>query len=65
MVRFSLNINTCCLHIAWEIQDQIWAKIFCIPKNILSRTPMPANICCKPYMIIKEKLFRRYFITPF
>jgi len=24
----------------WEKQDQIWANIFCIPKNMHSRTPM-------------------------
>jgi len=24
----------------WEKQDQIWAKIFCIPKNMHSRAPM-------------------------
>jgi len=43
MVRFSLNIKTCCLHVTWEIQDQIWAKIFCIPKKMNSRTPMGAE----------------------
>jgi len=40
MVRFSLNIKTCYLYVTWEIQDKIWAKIFCIPKNMHSRTPM-------------------------
>jgi len=40
MVRFSLNIKTCCLYVIRETQDQIWAKIFCIPKNMHSRTPM-------------------------
>jgi len=40
MVRFSLNIKTCCLHGIWEKQDGIWVKIFCIPKNIHSHTPM-------------------------
>jgi len=40
MVRFSLNIKTCCLYVTWKIQDHIWAKIFCIPKNMHSRTPM-------------------------
>jgi len=33
MARFSLNINICCLYIVWEKQDQIWAKIFSLPKN--------------------------------
>jgi len=42
MVHFSLNIKACCLYINWEKQDQIWAKIFCIPKNMHSRTPMIA-----------------------
>jgi len=41
MVRFGFNIKTCCLNVIWEKQDQIWAKIFCIPKNIHVRTPMP------------------------
>ena len=40
MVRFSLNIKTCCLYVTWEIQDQIWANIFCSPKNVHSCTPM-------------------------
>jgi len=40
MVHFSLNIKTCCLYVIWEKQDQNWAKIFCIPKNMHSRTPM-------------------------
>jgi len=40
MVRFSLIIKTCCLYVIWEKQDQIWAKIVCIPKNMHSRTPM-------------------------
>ena len=40
MVRFSLQIKTCCLCIVWEKQDQIWANIFCISKNRHSRTPM-------------------------
>jgi len=43
MVRFSLNNKTCCLYVTWEIQDQIWAKMFCIPKNIPYRTPMAAG----------------------
>ena len=38
MVRFSLNIKTFCLYVIWE--NQIWAKIFCIPKNRHSRTFM-------------------------
>jgi len=38
MVRFNLNIKTCCLYVIWKKQDQIWAKNFCIPKNIHSRT---------------------------
>jgi len=32
MVRFSLNIKTCCLYVIWEKQDQIWAKFFASPK---------------------------------
>jgi len=40
MARFSLNIKTCCLYVTWEIEDQIMAKIFCIPKNMHSHTPM-------------------------
>jgi len=40
MVRFSLSIKTCCLHVVWGKQDQVWAKIFCITKNMHSRTLM-------------------------
>jgi len=40
MVRFSLNIKTWCLYVIWEKQDQIWAKICCIPKNMHSRASM-------------------------
>jgi len=40
MVHFSLNIKACCLYVIWEKQDRIWAKIFCIPKNMHSRTLM-------------------------
>jgi len=28
------------LLVIWEKQGQIWASIFCIPKNMNSRTPM-------------------------
>jgi len=38
MVHFSLNIKTCCLYVIWEKQDQIWAKISSIPKNMHSYT---------------------------
>jgi len=31
------------LYVIWEKTDQIWAKIFCIPKNMRSRTPMSAG----------------------
>jgi len=44
MVHFSLNIKAWCLYVIWEKQDQIWAKFFCIPKNMHSRTPMIHNI---------------------
>jgi len=44
MVRFSLNIKTCCLYGTWEIHDQIWAKIICIPQIVNSRTPMKMAI---------------------
>jgi len=27
-------------YVIWEEQDQIWAKMFCIPKNMHSRTSM-------------------------
>jgi len=38
-------LKTCCLYVLWETQDQIWGKIFCIPKNMNSRTPMsPRNV---------------------
>jgi len=40
MVRFSLNFKTCCLYDIWEKQDQIWAKKFCIPKIMQTRTPL-------------------------
>jgi len=40
MVHFSLNIKVCCLYVIWEKEDKIWPKIFCIPKNMHSRTPM-------------------------
>ena len=40
MVRFSLNIKTFCLCIICKKQDQIWAKIFFIPKSRHSRTTM-------------------------
>jgi len=43
MIHFSLNIKACCLYVIWEKQDQIWANIFCIPKNMHSRTPMAAS----------------------
>jgi len=33
-------MKTYCLYVTREIQDQIWAKIFCISKNMHSRTPM-------------------------
>jgi len=32
------------LYVIWEKQDQVWAKIFCIPKNMYSRTPMTRRI---------------------
>jgi len=38
MVRFSLNIKTFLRYLGK--QDQIWAKMFCIPKNMHSRTLM-------------------------
>jgi len=42
MVHFGLNIKTCCLYVTWEIQDQIWAKIFaslkiCTPVHLWLR----------------------------
>ena len=40
MVHYSLNIKACCSYVIWEKQDQIWAQICCIPKNMHSRTPM-------------------------
>jgi len=40
MVHFSLNIKACCIYVIWEKQDKIWAKMFCILKNMHSRTPM-------------------------
>jgi len=40
MVHFSLNIKAFCLYVIWEKQDQIYAKNFCIPQNMHSRTPM-------------------------
>ena len=40
MVRFSPSIKTFCLYVIREKQDQIWAKIFYIPKNMDSRTLM-------------------------
>jgi len=51
MVGFRLNIKTCCLHFIWEKQDQIWAKIFCIPKHMHSRTPM----CAHNYPLLHER----------
>ena len=39
MVRFCLGIKTCSAQVIWEKQDQIWAKILGIPKNMHSRTP--------------------------
>jgi len=44
MEHFSLNIKACCLYVIGEKQDQIWAKIFCIPKIMHSRTPMVALV---------------------
>jgi len=44
MLRFSLNIKACCLYVIWEKQDQISANIFCIPKNMHSRTSMSISI---------------------
>jgi len=40
MVHFSLDIKACCLYVIWEKQDQIWAKMLCIPKNMHSRSHM-------------------------
>jgi len=69
MVHFGLNIKACCLHVIWEKQDQIWAKLFSIPKNMHSRTPTPLLIplenCFWPppgkihYWPLWKKLFRR------
>jgi len=44
MAHFSRNIKACCLYVIRERQDQIWAKIFCIPKNMHSRTLMFMSI---------------------
>jgi len=38
-----------------EKQDKIWAKIFCIPKNMHSRTLMPANFAMS-YFLFHVKL---------
>jgi len=42
------------LYVIGEKQGQIWAKMFCIPKSMHSRTPMLArtvllNTCCLIY----------------
>jgi len=44
MVRFSPSIKTFCLYVIREKQDQIWAKIFCFPKNMDSRTLMLGQV---------------------
>jgi len=44
MVHISLNIKACCLYVIWEKQDEIWAKFFCIPKNMHSRTLMAGTL---------------------
>jgi len=44
MVHFGPNIKACCLYVIWAKRDQLWAKIFCIPKNMHSRTPMYAKV---------------------
>jgi len=40
MVRFRPSNKTFCLYVTWAKQDQIWAKNFCTPKNMDSRTPL-------------------------
>jgi len=45
MVHFSPSIKTFSLYVIGEKQGQIWAKIFGIPKNMDSRTPMVRVIC--------------------
>ena len=43
MVRFSLNIKTRCLCVTWKKTRSNLGKIFCIPKNMHSRTPTLCN----------------------
>jgi len=43
MVHFDLDIKACSLYVIWVKQDQIGAKIVCIPKNMHSRSPMTAG----------------------
>jgi len=40
MARFGLNLKDLLFHVIWEKQDQIWAKRFCISKNMHSRSLM-------------------------
>jgi len=49
----------CCLYVIWEIQDQIWAKTFCIPKNLHSRTPMNTNIW-ELYWILSSQMTKTF-----
>jgi len=61
MVHFSLNIKACCLYVISEEQDQIWTKIFCIPKNMHSRTPMVPSSGSAPLatpMVVVGAMYR-------
>jgi len=66
MVRFNSSIKTFCLYIIWEKQDKIWANIFCIPKNMDSRTPMHTSKTRhvkRIQMVVTVRLTIRVFIT--
>jgi len=40
-----------------EKQDQIWAKIFCIPKNMLSRTFMDVGLFT--FIALQTKILKK------
>jgi len=59
ILSFSLNIKTCCLYVIWKKQDQIWAKILCIPKNMHYRTPMCGSIAADSLMLFSHSINAR------
>jgi len=63
MVRFSLKIKTSSLYVIWKKQDQIWENIFCIPKNMYSRTPVMAIAVLISFFLggVVSLIWKRFF----